>query len=97
MIGRAVRGWWAWTARPASLASMWRLSGVDADRAPERFPWLITAWRWSNRTDRLIMFMLVLVAPTGAQGPLRWMLQRPTRRWGFYLVALVLAAVMAGR
>jgi hypothetical protein len=52
------------------------------------------AWLVSNWTDRLILFLLILVAPTGLQGPLRWIVQRPTRRVGLYVVLGLLAAVL---
>jgi hypothetical protein len=90
-IKLAARRWWGFTARPSSLRAAWRLSVVDAKRIPGRSGPLGTAWRVSNATDRLLMFALILAAPTAFTGPLRWIAARPTRRLGFYLVAAALA------
>lgn len=89
---RAGRRWWAWTARPASLAAAWRLSTVDPKRIPGNSGLLRTLWQLSNATDRLAMFALTLTAPTLVQGPLRYIAQRPTRRWAFYLITAALLA-----
>jgi hypothetical protein len=89
----ALRRWWVWTSRPPSLAATWRLSAVHPDRVPNGDGLALTVWRLSNATDRLAMFALVLVAPTVLQGPLRWLLARPSRRWGFYLIT---AGMFAG-
>jgi hypothetical protein len=92
----AARRWWLWTSRPLSLAAMWRLSAVDPVRMPGAGRGLLLAvWRLSNVTDRLVMFAVTLAAPTGLQGPLRWLLARPTRRWGFYLLCGGTVAVLA--
>lgn len=88
---RAFRRWWVWTSRPASLATAWRLSGVDDTRIPLRNNLLGRLWLVSNWTDRLFMFALALVAPTVLTGPLRWLAARPTRRLGFYVLAAVFA------
>lgn len=85
------RRWWVWTGRPASLATSWRLSGVDDTRIPLKVGALNIAWQVSNWTDRLFMFALVLAAPTFLTGPLRWIATRPTRRLGFYLLAAATA------
>ncbi len=90
-IGRSARRWWVWTSRPSSLAVAWRLSRVDPKRLPAGSGALPGLWALSNWSDRLVWFALLLVAPTFVQGPLRWLAQRPTRRWGFYLVAAALA------
>jgi len=86
-----VRRWWVWTSRPSSLRAAWALSAVDEKRIPGKARPLRLLWKVSNGTDRLIMFVLVLAAPTFATGPLRWIAARPTRRWGFYLVSTALA------
>lgn len=91
--GLGLRRWWAWTARPLSLRAAWASSTVAARRLPGDSPPLRVLWVLSNGTDRLVMFALVLIAPTGLQGPLRWLACRPTRRWGFYLVLAVLAVI----
>lgn len=88
---RAGARWWAWTARPMSLRASWRASAVDPRRVPLRHAWLLRAWRVSNATDRIVMFALVLAAPTVFTGPLRWLAARPTRRFGFYLVVTAFA------
>src|SRR5262249_44736270 len=73
---------WVWVGRPASLAEAWRQSGiVDPARMPRRRPWwLPLLWRASNCTDRLVLFAALLIAPSVVQGPLRWIVARPTRR-----------------
>lgn len=92
------RSWWVWTARPASLAAAWRLSAVDPRRIPAGFGPLRALWAVLNWSDRLVWFALMFVAPSGLQGPLRWLAVRPTRRWGFVLVAALLGvAWLLGR
>lgn len=91
-VVRGARRWWVWTGRPASLATSWRLSAVDEARIPLKWTPFNIAWQISNWTDRLFMFALILAAPTVFQGPLRWIATRPTRRLGFYLLALAAAA-----
>ncbi len=88
----AGRRWWVWTARPLSLRAAWRLSTTDMRRVPLRHVGLARVWQVSNATDRVLMFVLILAAPTALTGPLRWVAARPTRRVGFYL--LVAAAVV---
>lgn len=89
---------WQWTARPASLADTWAASRVDRKRVPNDSGLLRALWTVSNFTDRLIMFALILVAPTFLQGPLRWLAVRPARRYGLYLTVLALiAAYLIGR
>jgi len=83
--------WWGFTARPQSLRAAWRLTAVDTKRVPGNSGALTALWRVSNATDRLLLFALILAAPTGLTGPLRWIGARPTRRWGFYLVTAALA------
>ena len=72
--GRASRllaRWWVFTARPMSLRAAWRLSGaVDARRVPAGSPIATALWWWSNRTDRLLLFALAILAPTVLTGPL---------------------------
>jgi hypothetical protein len=85
------RRWWAWTARPSSLRAAWALSAVEVKRIPGKAGPLRILWKVSNATDRLVMFVLVMAAPTFATGPLRWLAARPTRRWGFYIVSTALA------
>jgi len=76
--------WWVWVARPPSLRAVWRMSAVDRTRVPAESRALLIAWHWSNATDRLILFGLLLIAPTVVAGPLRWITARPTRRWAVY-------------
>jgi hypothetical protein len=94
-LGRALARWWVWTARPVSLRAMWRLSGLNRARVPLGSGPLTALWRLSNGTDRLIMFVLALAAPTVLTGPLRWLATRPTRRFAFYLLTAV--CVVASR
>lgn len=93
-IKLAARRWWLWTARPASLATTWRLSAVDPKRVPGNSRLLRLLWTGSNRSDRLAVFALLLLCPTVLTGPLRWIVQRPTRRVGLYLVLAVYAAIL---
>lgn len=88
----AGRNWWAWTAQPASLADTWTASKVDPRRVPGNAGTLSVLWRISNATDRLIMFALILAAPTALTGPLRWAATRPTRRWGLYIALTAFTA-----
>jgi hypothetical protein len=93
-----VARWWVWTARPDSFAGTWASSRVDERRIPHKAGLLRVLWKVSNGTDRLIMFALILALPTACTGPLRWLAQRPTRRYGLYLTLLALAtAYLIGR
>jgi len=77
-----------------SLRAAWRLSGaVDARRVPAGSPIATALWWWSNRTDRLLLFALAILAPTVLTGPLLWCAARPTRRCGLYLVLAALTAL----
>jgi hypothetical protein len=96
---RGVAGWWLLTARPLSIQEAWRAScAVEPERIPVRSRPLRLAWRWSNRTDRVVLFMLALLVPSCLMGPLLWVAARPSRRLGFWLVtlALVLGLTAAG-
>lgn len=83
---RGLSRWWAWSSRPTSLRAAWRLSAVNKTRIPLGSTPVGWLWRLSNITDRLVMFALVMIAPTVLTGPLRWLAARPTRRWAFYLI-----------
>ena len=89
---RVVGGWWLLTARPMSLQDAWQASrAVEPERIPLRSRPLRLAWRWSNRTDRVLLFAAALLVPSCLMGPLLWVAARPSRRLGFWLVALALA------
>jgi hypothetical protein len=78
--------WWVFTARPMSLRAAWRLSGVvDTKRIPGGSSVAAALWWWSNRTDRIALFALAILAPTVLTGPLLWCAARPSRRWGLYV------------
>lgn len=97
-ISAIASSWWVWTAQPLSLQEMWRLSAVDPKRIPNDAGLLRLAWKASNGTDRLLMFLLVLLVPTALTGPVRWLTCRPTRRYGLYLVTVLLVvALLIGR
>lgn len=84
--------WWGWTSRPLSLRNTWARSAVDITRIPNKSGTLRALWHISNWTDRLIMFALIMLAPTAATGALRWLALRPTRRIGLYLTLAALTA-----
>lgn len=89
---------WAWTARPDSFAGTWAASRVDRKRIPNDAGLLSAVWHVSNWTDRLIMFVLILIAPAFLTGPLRWLAPRPMRRYGLYFVlAALTVALLTGR
>ncbi|GGM27432.1 hypothetical protein GCM10011608_10240 [Micromonospora sonchi] len=94
-VRRGFRRWWLWTDRPLSLAATWRTTAVDVRRVPARSEGLRLAWLISNHTDRYLMLLLLLVAPTFLQGPLRYLTARPVRRWLFYLAFAAFAATFA--
>ena len=48
----------------------------------------------SNHTDRILLFALLMAAPTILTGPLRYFAARPTRRWAFYLVLTAFTATL---
>lgn len=97
-LRRAGGRWWVWTSQPASLATTWRESAVAKARVPLGSGPLVLVWRISNWTDRLLMFGLILAAPTFLTGPLRWLAARPTRRFAFYtLGGIVAVLVLTGR
>jgi hypothetical protein len=79
------------TARPLSIQDAWRAScKVEPERIPLQSRPLRLAWRWSNRTDRVLLFALALLVPSALMGPLLWVAARPSRRLGFWAVALAL-------
>lgn len=96
----AVTTWWGFVRQPMSLRQAWKLSGiVDPRRIPGESNLLATLWWWSNRTDRILLFAVLLILPTSLNGPVLWCAVRPTRRWGMYAVLfilLVLVPSMAG-
>jgi hypothetical protein len=78
-----------------SLRVAWRLSGViDTARVPGGSRFWGAVWWWSNRTDRVVLFVVVVLAPTVLTGPLLWCAARPSRRWGLYVVLAGLVAVL---
>jgi hypothetical protein len=90
--------WWVWTSKPPSLRQLWIMSRVDPRRVPGDIPLLRILWHLSNWTDRLLLFVLVLIAPTWLAGPVRWLAPRPFRRYGLYLCLLGLTlAHLIGR
>jgi hypothetical protein len=96
---RAVGGWWLLTTRPMSIQEAWRAScSVEPGRIPLRSRPLRVAWRWSNRTDRVVLLALALLVPSALMGPLLWVAARPSRRLGFWAIvlALVLGLTAAG-
>lgn len=96
--GGRVASWWAWTAQPVSWADMWKQSSIEPARIPAGNRLLRGLWLVSNYTDRLAMAGLLLATPAAAQGPLRWCIARPTRRYGLYLaVAAFTATYLIGR
>lgn len=80
------RRWWMWSDRPPSLRVLWRLTGFDQARVYKGSPALARGWKRRNSTERLLMFLLLLVAPGFAQPLLRWVFASPVRRAGFWLV-----------
>jgi hypothetical protein len=91
-IRHAAGTWWLLTVRPMSIQEAWRASRtVDPGRIPARSRPLQLVWRWSNRTDRLLLFALALLAPSALMGPLLWVAARPARRLGFWAIVLALA------
>ena len=98
-VRRLLGRWWVFTSRPMSLQAAWRLSGViDAKRIPGGSPVLAAVWWWSNRVDRVVLFVLAILAPTVLTGPLLWCAASPARRCGLYLVlaGLTVLFVAAG-
>lgn len=91
VVAGQARRWWVWTSRPASLRAVMRMSAVSTKRIPGNSRLLRILWQISNWTDRILLFGLILIAPTFLQGPLRWIAERPTRRLGLYLSLAVLA------
>lgn len=85
--------WWAWTSRPPSLRAAWRGSAVTKDRIPLGSTPVGLVWHAANWTERLIFFAFTMAVPTFVAGPVRWLVQRPTRRWAFYLVVGAVAGL----
>jgi hypothetical protein len=96
---RAVRGWWAVTRRPMSIAAAWRLSWqVVPARIPGQSETLAAVWFWSNVLDRTLLLVLQMIAPAFLSGVILWCAVKPTRRYGLYLVvlALILVPILVG-
>lgn len=93
----SLENWWVWTSTPASYSGTWAGSNVDRSRIPTNNTLLYLLWQVSNWTDRLIMFALILIAPTALTGSLRWLAARPARRYTLYLtIAAFIAAYLIG-
>lgn len=89
----AFTSWWGFVARPMSIREAWRLSGViDARRIPDRSNLLANLWWIANRTERILLFLLVLVL-TFVLGSILWCSVTPTRRLGLYTVVFPLLAI----
>lgn len=86
--------WWAWTDRPPSLRAIWAMSDLDPARVHKGSPTLTGVWRWMNRTERPVLFLLVVVAPGFVQPLLRWVFVRPTRRAGFWVAVSLIAVFL---
>lgn len=94
-VGAAFGNWWGFIARPISVAEGWHRSGdLIAANVPANSE--IVAWLWwaSNQADRIILFLLLMVAPTFLNGPILWCASHAARRWGVYLVVFVLTVVV---
>jgi hypothetical protein len=91
---RTLTEWWVFTAEPKSLKEMYRASAVDMTRIPagKGRGRAASAWRGSNFFDRSLLLLFLLLTPGIAQGPVRWCFERPTRRWGLYVIVGVLVA-----
>lgn len=93
--GAAFATWWGFVREPMAVAEAWKASNViDARRVPANSQLLAVAWWWSNRTDRVLLFAILMVLPTFLNGPLLWCAVRPSRRIGLYAVLLVLFVVI---
>jgi hypothetical protein len=88
----SVPHWRTWAIRPGVLRDLWNSSAVDPKRIPDNSSVLRSAWLVSNWTDRLLLLAVITLLPTPASRPLRWTVQRPTRRYGLYLTVVALAA-----
>lgn len=85
--------WWGWIYQPPTLRATWDESGrIVARRIP---PWanrrrLLFWWKVSNKTERLLLFVLIAITPLCLQAVIRPAAERPTRRIGLYVVLLAL-------
>lgn len=86
--------WWGFVTRPLSVAEAWRRSGdLDAQRIPAESGLLAHLWYWLNRSERILLFLLILVL-TFLTGTLLWCVARPSRRWGLYIVVVVVFVIV---
>lgn len=96
----AATGWWGYIARPMSVQEAWKLSGVidvrriAAESDTKIFALLYWIWYFLNRVERPLVFMLLGILPTWANGPLLWCAVRPTRRIGLYIVLVLLTSTI---
>jgi hypothetical protein len=98
-VVRAAHTSWALTVTPLTREQAWAESTVDPTRIPQ-VPGAHraeTLWNLSNWSDRLILALPLLLLslasrsiPAAARiaGAGWWTLARPTRRYGFYLLAI---------
>lgn len=98
-IGRKMSTWrktirrsWPISTRPMSRRTAWRISDRVGDR-PGDSPFYASLWLLSNLIDRPLLYAASYLAPTFLVGPLLWCVVRPTRRWGLYLITVVLLIV----
>lgn len=96
----AVTGWWGYIAQPMSVKESWQRSGViDVRRIPAEsdsriFALLYWTWWFMNRFERPVLFLLLGVLPTWANGPLLWCALRPMRRAGLYVMVILLTSTI---
>lgn len=87
--------WKGFVANPMSVQEAWELSWIiDKRRIPDDSNWMYWWWWLSNRSDRVLLFGLLMILPTALNKPVLLMATRPTRRWGMYLVVFLMLVVL---
>jgi len=88
-------GWRGFVTHPMPVKEAWERSWIiDRRRIPADSSWWYWWWYWSNRTDRILLFGVLMILPTALNKPVLYAAQRPTRRWGMYLVVFCLLVIL---
>lgn len=85
----ATTTWLGLYRQPPSISDAWRLSSIiDRKRIPDESGLLATAWFILNRTERILLFALIVVL-LATVSTLLWCACTPTRRIGLYITVVV--------
>lgn len=87
--------WLGFDRQPVTVAEARRRSWhMDLNRVPAESDLLAGLWYLSNRTDRRLLLALIPLCPAGLVPPLLYIVERPTRRLGTYLILWLVTEIV---